>query len=78
MELRTPETVTGRTTVIVRRLAKGERLSIQQVMLYANLKRSGAYALMSRISLDAELRLYKGEYSFVDENPRHVDSEGVG
>lgn len=74
----TPETATERTTVIVLHLAKGHKMTIRQVMEKANLGRSGAYALMARISCKAPLMLFNEEYSLIERNPQGVDSEGVG
>lgn len=72
----TPETATERTAVVMLDLARGKRVTIRHVMKEANLTRSGAYALMARISRVRALRLYNEEYSLL-EIPQDVDSEGV-
>lgn len=67
-----PETATERTAIIMLHLAKGGRLTIREVMDKANLGRSGAYALMSRISRKVALQLYNEEYSLIDDSTPRV------
>ncbi len=72
-----PETATERTAVIMLDLARGKKVTIRHVMERANLGRSGAYALMARISRVRALQLYNEEYTLL-EIPRPVDGDGVG
>lgn len=60
-----PETPTERVTIIVLHLAKGNKMSISDVMGKANIKRAGAYALMARVSRVAPLVLDDGKWSLL-------------
>lgn len=63
----TPETATERIYTLCTRMAYGSEMTTQEIAGLLNLSRSGAYALMWRLSRIAPLRLEAGKWKLEEE-----------